>query len=255
MKIISIMITTAILLFTNNAYGQMNTSLYIEEIRYRGEGNIELIFKDNTLEYLVMRWSGKETLAVFNKNGEKVPSVINSIGADWLIFHVAAAEENETYTFELRRVPYGGRNDVFFTGFFIAAPDWKIEYRQPPRFRRRGLRDGAFSASVFIQEIGYKHGGKLTIQFVGAEGKKVNLEWSGKENIVVRDETGTFYIPRVLEYGQDRIDIGVHDIVENMDYCVEISNIIYGTEKLSFKTAFTARGNWKYRPPLPARYR
>lgn len=240
----------SILFFAHIAQAQMNTSLYIEEIAYKRNGNIKLGFKDNTVRKVAVNWTERETLDVFDKDGRKISAEINSHGVDWLTIYIPRIVEGEIYTFELKRVSYGVRNDIVYTGFFVAAKDWKIEYREPLRFRKQLIQPSASSTEdVFIREMEYSHGGDLNVKFAGVKRKKIRLEWSGNEAITVRDETGTSYDARLKEYGHNEIEVKIRGVVENMNYIIEISNVPYGGQSLSFKASFTARDNWRYRLP------
>lgn len=242
----------ATLFFTHAACAQMNTSLYIDEIEYKRSGHIEIEFDDNTVNDFTINWSNREIFSVFDKNGNKIPSEISAIGSDWLRVYVPNIVEGEIYTFELRRVSYQARNDIDYTGFFSAIPNWKIEYSEPPRFRKQIRDSNASAKDVIVSRLDYNRGGRLKASFAGLPGKKISIEWNGKEKIVVMDETGTVYKAHIEEYEKNQVEVRIRNIVENMNYTIEISNITYNNESISFKLAFTARDNWKYRPPRPA---
>lgn len=251
-KIIAIAIAIAIasvLFFTHIAHAQMNTSLYIREIAYKRNGNIKLEFGDNTIKKVAVSWTGREILNVSDKTGREIPAEIISHGVNWLTIYTYDIVEGETYTFDLKRVSHGVRNDIAYTGFFVAEPGWTIEYHEPVRYRKQLIQPGAaLTKDVFISEIKYNRGGDLDIKFAGVKGKEICLEWSGGETIAVRDETGAVYDARIKEYGDNEIEVKISGIVENMNCIIEISNVPYGDQSLSFKAPFTARNDWKYRP-------
>lgn len=238
---------------TLTAGAQMNTSLYIEEIKYKRDGSIEIEFDDNTVKDAAISWTGRELVAVFDKNGAKVAAAVDSAGADWLNVRVRDVKPGETYTFEIRNVSYGARRDIIYTGFFVASTGWKIEYKEPPRFRMLHTQSNVAADDVFIKEIEYGRGGHIEVGFAGRAGKKISIEWNGNEKVAVTDETGRAYDARIVEYERNTLEIHVHDIVENLDYSLAISGIPYGSGTLSFKVSFKARDDWKYRPPRPVK--
>lgn len=235
------------------AEAQMNTSLYIEEIKYKRDGSVEIEFDDNTVKEAAISWTGRELVTVFDKNGAKVASGVDSAGSDWLNVRVRDVKPGETYTFEIRNVSYGARRDIVYTGFFVASAGWKIEYKEPPRFRMLHRQSNDAAADVFIKEIEYDRGGHIEVGFAGRAGKKISIEWNGNEKVAVTDEAGRVYDARIVEYERNTLELHVHDIVENLDYSLAISGIPYGSGALSFKVSFTARDDWKYRPPRPVK--
>lgn len=248
-KIVTAAVAAILLLLPVQAVkAQMNTSLYIREIEYK-KNKVEIEFADNTLKDLTLRWTDKELLNVFDKSGARVPAEIMEKSEDRLRFYLPKAAENGIYTFELSRVSYGGRNDIVYTGFFVTTPNWTIEYKTPPRFRKQAAAGESSAEDVFIRDLEYDRGGRLEIKFAAVRGKAIHLEWSGGERVVVKDETGTAYETFIEEYGKNKIELRILDIVENMNYVITISNIDYNSEKLSFQTVFTARDDWRYRPP------
>lgn len=242
----------ATLFFTHAACAQMNTSLYIDEIEYKRSGHIKIEFDDNTVNDLAINWNNKEIFNVFDKNGKKIPSEISGIGNDWLHVHVPNMVDGEIYTFELKRVSYQARDDIEYTGFFSAIPNWKIEYNEPPRFRKQAIDSNASAKDVIVRRLDYDRGGRLKVGFAGLPGKKINIEWNGKEKVVVMDETGAIYKAQIEEYEKNEMEVRITNIIENMNYTIEISNVTYNDENISFKLAFTAKDNWRYRPPRPA---
>lgn len=248
-----IMFCAALFLFSflaQTARAQMNTSLFIEEIKYRRNGALHIDFDDNTVREAYVNWTGREILSVFDKSGAKVPAEVEARGEDWLYIRIPGAIEGETYTFEIRNVNYGARKDIVYTGFFIAASGWEIEYKQPPRFRQQGRQvSESSSEEVFIREIEYDRGGRVEISFGGRMGKRIDIEWTGNEKVTVADKTGREYSAAIREYARNKLGIHILDIVENMDYSMEITNVAFGGETLSFKMDFTAARDWKYRPP------
>lgn len=238
--------------FTHAACAQMNTSLYINEIEYNKSGHIEIKFKDNTVNGFVIHWSNREIFSVFDKDGRKIPSEIFDTGNDWLRIHVPNIVEGEIYTFELKRVSYQARDDIEYTGFFSAIPNWKIEYREPPRFRKQIMDANASAKDIIVRRLDYDRGGRLKVGFAGLPGKKISIEWNGKEKVIVMDETGIVYEARIEEYEKNEMEVHISNVVENMNYTIEIANVTYNNESLSFKLAFTAKDSWRYRPPRPA---
>lgn len=250
MKRILVLAVASVLLFSNIACAQMNTSLFITGINYKTEDNIELVFGDNTVREVTIKWTEREALSVFDKDGRKIPAVITSRAADRLGFFAPEVASGEICTFELRRVSYGARNDIVYTGFFAATSGWKIEYHAPPRFRKPITPPtAATTEDVFIRDMEYEQGGHLEVRFGCIKGKKINLEWSGGETISVKDEIGATYGAQILEYGHNEIEIRIHNVIENMNYVIEIAKVPYGGKTIAFKTTFTARQDWKYRPP------
>lgn len=255
---ISCALCAAILIFlglclTRTASAQMNTSLYIEEIKYKRDGSIEIEFDDNTVKDAAVNWTGRETVGVFDKNAGKVPAAIESRGPGWLNIRVRDIKPGETYTFEIRNVSYGTRKDIIYTGFFVAEPGWKIEYKEPPRFRMLHRQSNDTAADVYIRELEYDRGGHIEVGFAGRAGKKISIEWNGNEKVTVTDETGRAYDARIVEYERNKLEIRVRDIIENLNYSLEISGIPYGSGTISFKLSLTARDDWKYRPPRPVK--
>lgn len=238
--------------FTHTACAQMNTSLYIDEIEYKQSGHVEIEFEDNTVNDFVIHWSNREVFNVFDKNGKKIHSEIFGTGNDWLRVYVPNIVEGEIYTFELKRMSYQTRDDIEYTGFFSAIPNWKIEYSEPPRFRKQIMDSNASAKDIIVRRLDYDRGGRLKVGFAGLPGKKISIEWNGKEKVVVKDETGIVYGAHIEEYEKNEIEVRISNVVENMNYTIEISNVTYNNEDLSFKLAFTARDSWKYRPPRPA---
>lgn len=255
-KICALCIVVLMLLapgLTRIAGAQMNTSLYIEEIKYKRDGSVEIEFDDNTVRDAAISWTGRESVNVFDKNGGKVAAGIESSGSDWLNIRVKDIKPGETYTFEIKNVSYVARKDIIYTGFFVASPGWKIEYKEPPRFRMLHRQSNDTAADVFIREIEYDRGGHIEVSFAGRAGKKISIEWNGNEKVAVTDEAGRAYDASIVEYERNKLEIRVRDIIENLDYTLAISGIPYGSGTLSFKVSLTARGDWKYRPPRPVK--
>lgn len=232
-----------------SASAQMNTSLYIEEVEFKRDGTVEIEFEDNTVRDIVLHWSGKEAVSVFDKNGNKTGAGIETGGPDWLRLRVQNIKPDETYTFEIRNVSYGTRKDIVYTGFFVAAPGWKIEYKEPLRFRRLHRQSESQATDIFIIDVEYDRGGHVEVGFSGRRGKRINIEWNGKEKVSVTDETGRGYDARIVEYERNKLEIYIYDAIENMNYLLEISDIPYSGERIAFNVNFTARDDWKYRPP------
>lgn len=245
--------TLLLLCLTQAAVAQMNTSLYIEEIKYRRDGSIEIEFNDNTVRDPAISWTGKESVSVFDKNGNKIRADVESVGTDWVRVRPLDMRPGETFTFEIKNVSYGTRKDIVYTGFFVASPGWEIEYKEPPRFRLLHRQSNDTAADVFIREIEYDRGGHIEIGFAGRAGKKISIEWNGNERVTVKDETGRQYDARITEYEKNKLKIRVRDIVENLNYSLEISGIPHGSGTLSFKVGLMARDDWKYRPPRPVK--
>lgn len=241
------------LVLVHAASAQMNTSLYIEEVKYKRDGTVEIEFDDNTVRDATLNWTGRELVSVFDKNGNKILADIESVGLDRLCVRVQDIKPGETYTFEIRNVSYGTRKDIVYNGFFVATSGWKIEYKEPPRFRMLNKQSDSAAADIFIRELEYGRGGHVEVHFAGRVGKKINIEWNGSEKATVTDETGKAYDARIVEYERNKLEIHVYDAIENMNYTLDISGVPYDNEKLSFRVGFIARDDWKYRAPRPRR--
>lgn len=247
-----IIFCAALLLFpflAQTARAQMSTSLFIEEIKYRRNGGLHIDFDDNTVREAHVTWTDREILSVFDKSGAKVPANIETRGDNWLYIYIPNIREGGTYTFEIRNVSYGTRKDIVYTGFFIAYPGWEIEYKQPPRFRQSNRQTPEnTSDGIFVREIEYDRGGHVEVSFGGHADKGRHIEWTGDEKVTVVDKAGRTYSANVMKYKKNELEIQVLGIVEHMDYSLEITNVPFGGETLSFNMDFTAADDWKYRP-------
>lgn len=239
------------LALAQTAAAQMNTSLFIEEVKYKRGVGIEIEFDDNTVKDAAVNWTGRETVAVFDKNGDRMDAAIESEGHDWLRINAPKIADGDTYTFEIRNVSYGMRKDIVFSGFFIASPGWKIGYKEPPRFRKLHSQTESSSADIFIRDVEYDRGGSLEVTFSNRVDRKVNIEWDGDEKVKVTDETGRSYDAGIEEYERNKLEIRIVDVIENMNYMLEVSDVPFGSERLLFRVGFVARDDWRYRPPHP----
>lgn len=252
MKKISVFcVLMLMLVLAHTAAAQMNTSLFIEKVKYKSDGVIEIEFDDNTVRDTSLNWTGRETIAIFDKNGDKIDTSFELIGPDWLHIRSHKIKKEETYTFEIKNVSYGTRRDIVYSGFFVASPGWKIEYSEPPRFRRLNSQTGSLAAEVFIRDIEYDRGGRLEVAFAGRIDKKINIEWNGSEKAKVNDEMGRSYNASIVEYDRNKLKIKIIDAIENMNYILELSDIPFDSERLLFRVGFVARDDWRYRPPHP----
>lgn len=251
MKKISVFCALLLLVLTQTAAAQMNTSLFIEEVKYKSDGVIEIEFDDNTVRDTSLNWNGREAIAVFDKDGNKIDSSFEAVGPDWLHIRSQKITNGETYTFEIKNVSYGTRKDITYSGFFIASPGWKIEYSEPPRFRKLNSQTGSLAAEVFIRDIEYDRGGYLEVAFAGRIDKKINIDWNGSEKVKVNDETGRSYNASIVEYDRNKLKIRIINAIENMNYMLELSDIPFDSERLLFRVGFVARDDWRYRPQHP----
>lgn len=251
MKKISVFCALLLLVLAQTAAAQMNTSLFIETVKYKSNGVIEIEFDDNTVRDASLNWTGREAIAIFDKDGNRIDSSFETVGPDWLHIRSQKITKEETYTFEIKNVSYGTRKDIVYSGFFIASPGWKIEYSEPPRFRKLNSQTGSLAAEVFIRDIEYDRGGHLEVAFAGRIGKKINIDWNGSEKVTVNDETGRSYDASIVEYDRNKLKIRIIDAIENMNYMLELSDIPFDSERLLFRVGFVARDDWRYKPPHP----
>lgn len=236
------------LVLTQTAVAQMNTSLFIAEIKYKRDGGVEIEFDDNTVKEATLSWSGRETVVIFDKNGNRIDAALESHGPDWLRISPPKVTRGETYTFEIRNISYGTRRDIVYSGFFVASPGWKIAYKEPLRFRKLNWETGSSAADVFIRDVDYNHGGSLEVAFAGRAGKKVNIEWNGGESVKITDEMGRSYDAAIVKYERNKLEIQIMDAIENMNYTLEVSGVPFDSERLLFRVGFVARNDWRYRP-------
>jgi hypothetical protein len=246
-KQISVLMVCICLIFVMAGSAMASENVYVEEVRFREDGVVEIDLEDQKDKDAQIVWTKQETVSVRDASGREVEAELRKHDDDTFFLTVPEFLLDGRYSFSVDNVSYGRHSKMRITSYFVASPQWKAEYYGPVA---PGSTSGPIGkTTLYVGEMEFKNGNELEIDIDDAVGHDNEITWDGQEKIVVADKDGKTYPIRVKKYDKDEIEIQIDGLVIGAKYGVEIRGILYRKGKVTLVAEFEATNGWNYKDP------
>ena len=249
-KIMAGCLSAFILLSAGAAFAQP----YVEEVMYANFGLVYVELADDFVRGDDLVWTKSEKVEVRDSAGMLVEAGLRPRDGDSLDIFLPKVKDGERYSFKLSGLSFAGKKKVSLSSWFKATPDWKAEFRsagqRDPYVTVGGIQvsgaDGARKGGgLRIEEMEFKRGGRLEVEFQGVDGSKPRIAWSGSEKVTVRDTKGKEYPVSVIEREKDGLKLGISGLAKGGSYRLTVEGVAFDGKKLTLTGDFVARNGWK----------
>ena len=246
-KQMSALMVCICLIFITAGSALASQNVYVEEVKFREGGIVEIDLEDKTDKDAQIVWTTQETVSVRDASGREVKAELKKHDDDTFFLKVPEFLLDGRYSFSVDNVNYGRHSKIMVTSYFVATPHWKAEYDGP--VAPGSSSDPIGKTTLYVGEMEFKNGNELEIDIDDAVGHDNEITWDGKEKIMVADKDGGTYPVRVKKYDNDEIELLIDGLASGAKYRVEIRGILYRGEKVTLVAEFEATGGWEYKDP------
>ena len=218
----------------------------VTNVQYLGGGMAAVDLQDSCHDSTAVTWTGSETVAVKDAQGNAVPASVTQADNDTVNIMLQNPAARTAYTFLISHMTVGTHSRVSLSGSFKTIPGWKSGAPEPQQTSENG-QPAADRGDLYIGAMNFANK-RLFIDIDTAARRDDLIHWDKTERVTVRDTHGHSFTASIGEESQGRLNLYFVGLRPGDTYKVSVGNINYDGARYAVNGEFVATEGWSYKP-------